>query len=1214
MSPQRDDEELGALRGGLRLGGVEDQQRRAEVEARLFGLSLEPVRVGRYAIVRKLGAGGMGVVYVAYDERLDRRVALKLLRSDMSSPKAMARLEREAQAMARLSHPNVLTIHEVGTHADQVFMAMEFVEGLDLRDWLTAEARPWRAVVEHFIQAGEGLAAAHAAGVVHRDFKPDNVLVGGDGRVRVADFGLAHSFGAPREADEGSAPANEPGLTWTGSVAGTPAYMPPEQYLGGRSDARSDQFSFCVALWEGLYGQRPFLSRNLVGLADAIMAGEIDEPSDDRGVPPWLRAAVLRGLARDPDQRWPSMRALLDALGDDPRRRWRRFGVALGVGLGSLALLVFAGLAMRSLQDSARQRYFSGFTAGLLEIERDRGLLQAQDDAARARDATRMSVVRSLERAPLGGRERERELGDPAAIAALLREVEGESSHDGEWLSAANRVLGEPLSHALLRGHRGEISALVYARDGSWLASASTDGEVWRWTPADARGEPIYRHEGEVTQLIHSDDGRWLASASTGGEVRLWSLRSQTSLVLRRGSAEVRALAFDPRGRWLAAGSADGELALYDLEGLYDLEELEELGELGEAGERGPTLAIAAHQTFVLALAFDPSGSWLLTGSSDKQARLWRLDDLDGPVPPQPAAVLGGHDDGVYFVALPSAQRAVTAADDGTARVWTLHGEAGRDPAPASSIVARHPQAIAAMAIHGEQIATGSLDGSVRVGSLFAPHDSVALPGHSDQVWGVAFIDEGRQVVSASFDRRAQVSRADGRGEARELVGHAGSIYTIALDGAGRYLATGAYDSEIRIWDLERPQLTTPLRGHADTVFSVEVDAAGARAVTASHDGSAQVWSVAEGVSLARLDARGSGSGSGSGSTEVSVDEDLALNHALLTPDGTQVATARNDGRVSLWTVADGRETVLGELRPSAWSLAFDESGRRLAAGFRGGQVRVWDLEDPKKDAVALHGHELFISAVAFERGGAGRVVTASGDGSVRVWSPETGAALATLPAQAGKIYALVQSPDGRRWATGGEDGSVQLWPSLEDDAAPRRLVGHDKAVWSLAFDADGQRLVSGGHDGRALVWGVDEGRLIDALEGHGGKVWDVAVLPDARVVTASGDGGLRIWTPESGAPALRLDHHGADIQSLAVGLGGQRVISASADATAMIWRVELTSVDPEGLLARLWQATSACLSAQQRRRELGETREEAEAGAAACEQAVARARSKPSN
>lgn len=299
--------------------------------------------VDRYVVLDLAGAGAMGVVLAAYDPELDRKVALKLLK--LSGETARIRLQREAQALAKLNHRNVVTVYDVGTHDGQLFMAMEFVEGKTLGRWMSelGHPRPWAEVVRVLSEAGEGLAAAHEAGLVHRDFKPENVMMGADGRVRVMDFGLARTTNLD-EAEFGaeSGPTSSLGsstLTRTGALMGTPAYMSPEQFQGRSATALSDQFSFCVALYQALYGARPFSGTSLGELIEAIDRGRLDDSPRAAAVPSWLRKVVVRGLAAQPEQRWPSMRGLLDALADDPalrRRRW--MAVALACGLVGAAV------------------------------------------------------------------------------------------------------------------------------------------------------------------------------------------------------------------------------------------------------------------------------------------------------------------------------------------------------------------------------------------------------------------------------------------------------------------------------------------------------------------------------------------------------------------------------------------------------------------------------------------------------------------------------------------------------------------------------------------------------------------------------------------------------------------------------------------------------------------------------------------------------------
>jgi tetratricopeptide (TPR) repeat protein len=311
--------------------------------------------LGRYVVLGPVGSGGMGDVFAAYDPELDRRVALKLLRSNPegASARSRSRLLREAKAIAKLSHPNVVVVHDAGTYDERVFVAMEFVEGQTVAAWLAAGSRSQREILEVFAAAARGLGAAHAAGLVHRDFKPQNVMVGAGGKVRVMDFGLARTIGdeaadsSPAVADDASSlPAGiaqpvEATLTATGELLGTPLYMAPEQFRGQRTDARTDQFSFCVALYQALYGEHPFRADRLADLMTDVIAGTVKPPPPRTTVPMWLRRVLLRGLSTDPAPRWPSMDALLDALDHDPARTRRR---RLAVGAGLIGAVAVAGV------------------------------------------------------------------------------------------------------------------------------------------------------------------------------------------------------------------------------------------------------------------------------------------------------------------------------------------------------------------------------------------------------------------------------------------------------------------------------------------------------------------------------------------------------------------------------------------------------------------------------------------------------------------------------------------------------------------------------------------------------------------------------------------------------------------------------------------------------------------------------------------------------
>jgi serine/threonine protein kinase/tetratricopeptide (TPR) repeat protein len=326
--------------------------------------------IGRYMVIEELGRGGMGVVYSAYDPDLDRKVAIKVLRRRDET--YGERLRREAQAMARLSHPNVVVVFEVGRLEEQMYLVMDHVEGSTLSDWLRAEPRSHEAILAMFLQALEGLAAAHDAGLVHRDFKPDNVLVSASETAKVLDFGIAKAVsdadpqdgptappprprspgdGTPQPPDDvelasaatilpenpasrettGGSALDTP-LTVTGSLMGTPAYMSPEQHGGASTDARTDQFSYAVALWAALFGERPFGGEGVTALGFNVRRGNLRKPPAGHAVPTHIERALTRALSTEPENRFESMRALAEALTDDPRlvrrRRLARAGAA----------------------------------------------------------------------------------------------------------------------------------------------------------------------------------------------------------------------------------------------------------------------------------------------------------------------------------------------------------------------------------------------------------------------------------------------------------------------------------------------------------------------------------------------------------------------------------------------------------------------------------------------------------------------------------------------------------------------------------------------------------------------------------------------------------------------------------------------------------------------------------------------------------------------
>ena len=460
-------------------GGLEPAPRGLDA-----ALSTAPLTRGaaldRYVVLDPVGAGAMGLVYAAFDPELDRKVALKLLRPDAragdSPEQAAARMLREARALARLSHPNVITVFDVGTIDEQVFIAMEYIDGDTLGRWLREAPRSTTEIMRAFAEAGRGLAAAHGAGLVHRDFKPDNVLMGRDGRVLVTDFGLAR----PTLVADESAPENNAdplssadpsgSMTRSGVMVGTPAYMAPEQRAHGPVDGRADQFAFCVALYEALYGERPFAGATPSEIAGEIALGRVRPAPKGARVPPWLRSVLLQGLAHRPEARHASMEALLEALRRDPQARLRQRG---GRALAAL-MLVSAGATFTWI--GAR---------GDPQPELCRG---AEERLAGVWDPARRSAV---EAALLG-------LRAPFARDTAAQVVASLDRYAAAWASmhreacAATRIRGEQSEDLLdlrmvcLDARRAELRALVSVFEGADVEVAQrAQGAASSLTPVE---------------------------------------------------------------------------------------------------------------------------------------------------------------------------------------------------------------------------------------------------------------------------------------------------------------------------------------------------------------------------------------------------------------------------------------------------------------------------------------------------------------------------------------------------------------------------------------------------------------------------------------------------------------------------------------------------------------------------------------------------------
>lgn len=582
---------------------------RAGVKARLFDAAEDtpcpdgtlpvrrtpdaPTRIGRYVVIKRIGAGGMGVVYAAYDDKLDRKVAVKLLRAGYGPvpQTARQRLLREAQAIARLSHRSVIQVYEVGTHEDEVFVAMEYVEGSTLKQW--QPSRDWREILARYLDAGRGLCAAHAAGIVHRDFKADNVLVrASDLVVRVVDFGLARTDGQTELGDDPSTPRtdHEPSLTHTGVIMGTPAYMAPEQHLAQPTEPRTDQYAFCSSLFEALYGYRAFAGERIDELRCNVLAGTVEPAPRYTAVPPSIHKALARGLSVDPQARFPTMEALLAELAVPTSGTTKR-RAAWGLGLLSLAL---GGSALWSSADS------DALSPEALRI-------RTEYDASRDTDA-------EAELARLRSRSVPQRWNDlvlahatvsqsPTASLSALKHL---SMTDTQWLAAARSTAADAMRQGpffAVHATASPVRRVAFSPGSSHLAALTEAGSVLRWTSPLSHSPQTTAFDAKPIDMALDADGR-LHVVLAGGVLATLPPASNEVVTRRIHDGPLTAIATDGRGQ-SAVGAEDGTVLV-----------------LGG----GDTVVLHEHAAAVGALAFHPTANKLASGDRSGRVSLSFLD------------------------------------------------------------------------------------------------------------------------------------------------------------------------------------------------------------------------------------------------------------------------------------------------------------------------------------------------------------------------------------------------------------------------------------------------------------------------------------------------------------------------------------------------------------------------------------------------------------
>jgi WD40 repeat protein len=1052
-----------------------------------------------YEVLAELGRGGMGVVYKARQTSLNRVVALKMILAGAhASPVQLDRFRLEAEAAARLQHPNIVHVHETGAHDGCPYYSQEFIDGRCLSAVISEYAEPARAAAL-LEQLARATAYAHERGIVHRDLKPANVLLTKDGTPKITDFGLAKLLD------------DEEGRTRTGDILGTPAYMAPEQAAGKSKEIgpAADVYALGAILYELLTGRPPFEAAATWDLINQVIGQEPVPPSLRRGrVPRDLETICLKCLQKDPARRYPGALALADDLrrflegrpvlarpvGRVERfRKWvrRRPALAALLGVSAAALVVLS---------------VGGWVATAQLYQREQ--------------AVRKSLVRLSVANGNHYLDDEDEYGSLVWFARALQ-LEQDAARQQVHRVRFAAVLRECPRLGQLWFHKDGVTDVAFSPDGRWVLTASADNtaRVWDSRTGEPRFDAPLRHDYFVRRAAFSPDGERIVTASEDQTARVWDAATGQLLATQKGHiGAVRDARFSPDGRRVVTAGDDRTARVWDAA----------TGEL--IGTPLP------HEGAVVSAAFHPDGRHLLTASTDAEGRLWDLKSGE--------AVLVArlpHDGPLTDACFdPAGQRVATASEDGTARVWDA--DTGK---PATEPLLHHNVAVRCVAFSpdGRQLATAGDDQTARVWSARTGWALVAGMRHYSSVTSVAFGLDGAVLATASEDGTARVWNATTGHPLTPPLTHVGPVRQVCFSPDGRRLATAS--ATARVYDLEPPDPAVEPLEHGGPVRQAAFSPDGGRVLTASDDKTARLWDAQTGRELAVL--RGQAG---------------AVLTAAFSRDGRRVVTAGADGTARVWdadtfgTVA----TLVGHRGPVR-RASFSPDGRWVVTASDDATARVWDAATGAALVTVSHRgnhvHDEVLDA-AFSPDGR-LVATASADRTARLWDAATGAPVGQVMRHERRVLRLAFSPDGRRLATASHDGTARLWDAATGQPLPVAPLQHGGPVRDVSFSPDGGRVLTGGDDNTARVWGAESGELIVPALRHSGSVGAARFSADGRrVVTASADNTGRVWDADTGEPLTPpLWHrHWARITDAAFSPSGDRVVTAGEDGTARVWEL----------------------------------------------------------
>lgn len=1072
-----------------------------------------PRSFGSYELLEEVARGGMGIVYRARPTDLNRLVAVKVLTAGpFAAPELIKRFRTEADVLAKLDHPNIVPIHEVGECEGQAFFSMKFVAGGSLAQRVANAPSPFsnRDAARLVVKLARAVHYAHQHGILHRDIKPGNVLVDSNGEPHLTDFGLA------RLVEQDST------LTRTMAMLGTPSYMSPEQARGESKQltTATDVYGLGAVLYELLAGRPPFVGGTTMETVRHVLDQEPARPSSIQpGADRDLETICLKCLEKEASRRYGSAEALAEDL-----ERWLQHEPILArpvsgaervvkwmsrnpvvTFFAAITILVIATSVIMLARANVRIRKAQATESTL------RGL------AEHKAEESRQQLVRLNVRTGNGLMEDGDYFRALLWFTEALRLENGVSDREDVHRRRLGAVLRQAPELAQVWFHGGIVQNVGFNPGGDRVFSTGSTRDVHIWDVAKPTpAVPALQHDHEATETKFSPDGKRILTLDSHGMARLWDAATGAHLKPADPALErsrFSTIDFSPDGRWMALAGARG-VQLFDADG----------------GAPGPLLASANGAAIC---RFAPSGR-LLGAAQKREVRLW-TEASD-----QWSQKTLKHPSDVWGIAFSPDQKRVATRTQRQLFVWdSATGEMLR------SIDSAGTPFDCEFSRDGRWLVLASWAPNVRLFGTEDLHERSWSVRHRTGVACSRFANDSKWLATCSWDFTARVWKP-GTGEAASpLLTHGGYVLALDFSPDSSRLVTAGQDQTVRLWDLRANNGALLEVRHERAVKSVQFSPDGERLFTWSRDRRACLWDAHTGRLLVSTPRHG---------------QEIAAG--ALGPDGTTMVTACADG-VRLWDAQTGEQigATLGGNKNLDW-VSYSPDGRRISSASSAGNVFIWNVADQR--LVAEMSSQKGLLHLRFSVDGR-RVLTAGTDGTARVWDVASGQPIGQPMKHDGTVADVNFSPDGRRVVTACTDRSqgsraAQMW-----DATTGERIGpempHQDGVVGASFSPDGKFIATGGEDRMAIVWDAATGRRLTPGMLHPSYAAKVEFSPDGQLLltlgdTGSGGGFARVWEAATGEPVTPPLLHSGNVTHAAWSPDGKRIALAAEDGTASIWDV----------------------------------------------------------